>query len=115
MRLRPVFLNIVKIFSLFLIVIALSASSRSFAAEQTSDVPPWLRAHIGEGEGQIAQVILQRERALYFQKVLTCSGEVSVIRVKPRKSLNQTTASILSAMPRTIRPLSTRWPASRPR
>jgi len=43
--------------------------SRSFAAEQTSDVPAWLQAHIGEGEGQIAQVVLQRARALYLQKV----------------------------------------------
>ena len=46
-----------------------SASPRSFAAEQASDVPHWLRAHVGEGEGQIAQVVLQRARALYFQKV----------------------------------------------
>jgi hypothetical protein len=46
-----------------------SASPRSFAAEQTSDVPAWLRAHVGEGEGQITQVVLQRARALYFQKV----------------------------------------------
>jgi hypothetical protein len=61
-------LNIVKIFSLFF-VIALSASPRSSATEQASDVPPWLRAHVGEGEGQIAEVVLQRARALYFQKV----------------------------------------------
>ena len=60
---RSVLLNIVKIFSLF-IIIALSASPRSFAAEQASDVPTWLRAHVGESEGQIAQVILQRARAL---------------------------------------------------
>jgi len=65
-RLRSVLRNIVNIFSL---VIALSASARSFAAEQPSDVPAWLRAHVGEGEGQIAQVVLQRARALYFQKV----------------------------------------------
>ena len=32
-------------------------------------VPAWLRAHVGEGEGQIAQVVLQRGRALYLQKV----------------------------------------------
>ncbi|HEY8006877.1 MAG TPA: hypothetical protein VIE66_08820 [Methylocella sp.] len=43
--------------------------SRSFAAEQRSDVPAWLQAHIGEGEGQIAQVLLQRARALHLQKV----------------------------------------------
>jgi len=46
-----------------------SPPGRSFVAEQASDVPPWLRAHVGEGEGQIAQVILHRARALYFQKV----------------------------------------------
>ena len=69
MRLRSVLLNTVKIFSAFLIVIAISASRQSFAAEQASDVPAWLRAHVGEGEGQIAQVVLQKARALYLQKV----------------------------------------------
>jgi hypothetical protein len=68
-RLRSILLNIVKTFGLSFIIIALSALPRSFAAEQASDVPAWLRAHVGEGEGQIAQVILQRARALYFQKV----------------------------------------------
>ena len=51
------------------IIIALSGLPRSFAAGQPSDVPAWLRAHVGEGEGQIAQVVLQRARALYLQKV----------------------------------------------
>ena len=69
MRLRSVLLNILKIFGLFFIVMALSASPRSFAGVQASDVPAWLRAHVGEGEGQIAQVVLQRARALFFQKV----------------------------------------------
>jgi hypothetical protein len=68
-RLRSVLLKIVNIVSLFIIVIALSASSRSFAKEQASEVPSWLRAHAGEGEGQIAPVVLHRARALYFQKV----------------------------------------------
>ena len=58
-----------KIFSLFVTVVALSASPRSFAAAQSSDVPDWLRAYVGESEGQIAQVVLLRARALYFQKV----------------------------------------------
>jgi hypothetical protein len=40
-----------------------------FAAAQSSNVPAWLRGHIGEGEGQIAQVVLQRARALYLRKV----------------------------------------------
>ncbi len=51
------------------IAIALSGSGRSFAAEQLSGVPAWLRAHVGEGEGQIAPVVLERARALYLQKV----------------------------------------------
>ena len=73
LRLRSLLLNIVNIVSL-IIIVALSGSPRSFAVEQPSDVPAWLRAHVGEGEGQIAQVVLQRERALYLEKV--SEGEV---------------------------------------
>jgi hypothetical protein len=51
------------------VVIALWASDRSFAAEQPSDVPAWLEVHVGDGEGQISRLILQRARALYLQKV----------------------------------------------
>ena len=65
MRLRSILL----ICGLFIITIALLASPRSFAAQQSSDVPAWLRAHAGEGEGQIAKVVLQRARALYQKKV----------------------------------------------
>ena len=58
-------LNIVGLF----VVIALSALSRSSAAERPSELPAWLKAHVGEGDGQIAQVVLLRARALYRQKV----------------------------------------------
>jgi hypothetical protein len=51
------------------IAVALSGSGRTFAAEQLSDVPAWLRAHVGEGEGQIAPVVLKRAGALYLQKL----------------------------------------------
>lgn len=51
-----------------LIVLACSVSVRSVAGE-AKDIPIWLRAHIGTGDGQIAQVVLQRARALYLQKV----------------------------------------------
>lgn len=44
---------------------------RSFAAGQLSDIPPWLRLHVGPGEGQIAPVVLRRARALYRQKLST--------------------------------------------
>ena len=64
------FCHIVAIVGLIIVgVVALSGLPRSFAAEQPSDVPAWLRAHVGEGDGQIAQVVLQRARALYLQKV----------------------------------------------
>lgn len=69
MRLNSDLLKIVKIFGLFIIAFSLSAEPRCFAADQSSDVPGWLSAHVGEGEGQIAQVVLQRARALYYQKV----------------------------------------------
>ena len=50
------------------IAIALSGSGPSCAPAQASDVPAWLQAHVGEGEGQIARVVLERARALYLQK-----------------------------------------------
>ncbi|QQO23472.1 hypothetical protein JJB98_27830 [Bradyrhizobium diazoefficiens] len=68
MRLKSVLLSIIDIFSVFMIV-ALSALPRCFAAQQSSDVPAWLRAHVGEGDGQIAQAVLQKARALYLKKV----------------------------------------------
>jgi hypothetical protein len=57
-------LNVVSLF----IIVALSGSPQSFAVEQPSAIPAWLRAHVGEGEGQIAPVVLQRARSLYLQK-----------------------------------------------
>jgi hypothetical protein len=68
-RLKSLLLNIADIVSLFIVIIAFSISSRSFAAGQRSGVPAWLGAHIGKGEDQIAQVVLQRARALYLQKM----------------------------------------------
>jgi hypothetical protein len=50
-------------------IVALSGALRSFAAEQPLDVPAWLKAHVGYGDGQIAPVVLQRARALYLQKL----------------------------------------------
>jgi hypothetical protein len=49
--------------------IAVWGTAGCFAAEQSPDIPAWLRSHIGEGEGQIAPVVLQRARALYLRKV----------------------------------------------
>jgi hypothetical protein len=61
-------LSNVRLFSLFMAAIILSASQRSFATEQPPDVPAWLLVHVGEGDGQIAPLVLQRARALYLQK-----------------------------------------------
>ena len=68
MRSTSALVNMIKFVGRLMIVIALVASSRAFAIEQPPDIPAWLQAHVGEGDGQIAQVVLQRARALYFQK-----------------------------------------------
>jgi len=62
-------LNLLSLIIAVAIIIPLSGSSRSLATEQTSDIPAWLQAHVGEGEGQIAPVVLERARALYLRKV----------------------------------------------
>jgi hypothetical protein len=49
------------------VLIALAGANLSLAAGQPS-VPGWLEAHVGEGEGQIAPVVLERARALYQRK-----------------------------------------------
>jgi hypothetical protein len=61
--------SIVKRVGHLIVVIALAASSRCFAVEKPSDIPAWLRPNVGEREGQIAPLVLQRARALYFDKV----------------------------------------------
>lgn len=42
---------------------------RAFAAEEAVDIPPWLKPHVGTGDGQIAPLVLQRARGLYLEKV----------------------------------------------
>jgi len=69
MRLRSLLLAIVAIASLNMIGGAFSGWPRSFAAELPWLDRDWLQAHVGEGEGQIAPVVLQRARALYLKKV----------------------------------------------
>ncbi|OBQ69924.1 hypothetical protein [Mesorhizobium erdmanii] len=73
MRLRSVPLGIVVTLSLLVIVIALTAAGRSIAAP--SAIPAWLQAHVGDSDGQISQVVLERARALYLKKV--AQGAVS--------------------------------------
>ncbi|MGH9697016.1 MAG: hypothetical protein ACRD5Z_22920, partial [Bryobacteraceae bacterium] len=67
---RSLLLHIVAVVGLVVtVIIAVSDVRRSFAAEQPADIPAWLKAHVGDGDGQISQVVLQRARALYLQKV----------------------------------------------
>ncbi len=54
---------------LLTLVIAPLSASLPFVAAQASDVPAWLQAHVGTGDGQIASVVLSRARALYQRKV----------------------------------------------
>ncbi|MEZ2221716.1 hypothetical protein [Rhizobium sp. RCC_161_2] len=75
MRSRYALLSIVNILSLCTVALVFSASPKLFAAGRTSDMPLWLRADVGEGDGQIAQPVLQRARALYMRKV--SEGKVS--------------------------------------
>ena len=65
MQLRSLLIAVVSL----IVLVALSGAPRSFAVEQSPDFPAWLQAHVGEGDGQIAPVVLQRARALYAKKV----------------------------------------------
>lgn len=47
---------------------AVCGTAASLAKDHTSDVPAWLKSHIGDGGGQIAEVVLQRARSLYLKK-----------------------------------------------
>ena len=70
MRSRLLHPNVGTIVSLVIAgIVAWSGLPRSFAAEQLVDIPPWLKAHVGDGDGKISEVVLQRARALYLEKV----------------------------------------------
>ncbi len=51
------------------VLCALTISSPFQASAQVSSVPEWLGKHVGTGDSQIAPVVLERSRALYFEKV----------------------------------------------
>jgi len=38
------------------------------AVPSAPGVPPWLQAHVGDGDGQISSLVLQRARGFYLQK-----------------------------------------------
>ncbi|MEQ9260065.1 MAG: hypothetical protein RIG84_13325 [Roseovarius sp.] len=54
-----------------LLMLALPAQAAPLAPE----IPGWLKAHVGTGEGQIAPIVLERARALYQEKL--AAGEIT--------------------------------------
>jgi hypothetical protein len=52
-----------------LFLVMSSVISGPFASEPSSDVPSWLGTHVGDGDGQIERVVLERARALYLRKL----------------------------------------------
>ncbi|MBS0234851.1 MAG: hypothetical protein JSR99_15355 [Proteobacteria bacterium] len=69
MRLRSVLAVLLQWLSLFLITVFSPLTQMSVALEPRASIPAWLRAHVGDGEGQISKVVLERARALYLQKL----------------------------------------------
>ena len=63
----PFGLRLLSCAGLGVLIALMSASLSSLAAAQVG-VPTWLEAHVGEGEGKIAPVVLERARALYQRK-----------------------------------------------
>lgn len=57
------------VFFATIIAISLHGVPQASAAEQNLATPAWLKRHVGNGNGQIAPVVLQRARALYQRKV----------------------------------------------
>ena len=47
---------------------AIYGSEPSLAAK-SADIPDWLKAHVGSSDGQITELVLQRARTLYLQKL----------------------------------------------
>ncbi len=68
-RMTPLPLRSLLLTLAVIITLPLPGSRLSLAAEQSTELPEWLQAHVGTGEGQIALVVLKRARALYRQKV----------------------------------------------
>ena len=69
MPLKSSLLGLVAIASLFNIGGEWSGSPRALAADLPWLVPDWLHIHIGEGEDQVAALVLPRARALYLNKM----------------------------------------------
>ena len=69
-----------RVFSLLAIVSASALTAwleppSALADEHFEATPPWLQRHVGDGDGQISEIVLQRARALYMQKVVEGSAK----------------------------------------
>ncbi|AYG62552.1 hypothetical protein [Rhizobium jaguaris] len=65
---RPRF-SIFKCLGFAAVAAALCGAGPAFALSNASAIPVWLAGYVGEGNGQIAPVVLERARALYLEKV----------------------------------------------
>lgn len=72
MRLIPLNPRVISLLSILGIaaMVALPNVPRALASEDFEEIPPWLQRHVGDGDGQIAKVVLQRARAYYMEKVM---------------------------------------------
>lgn len=62
-------LRLVIVSGLAFLTPVLSGKAPVLAAGKSLTLPAWLAAHLGDGNGQITPVVLERARALYFAKV----------------------------------------------
>lgn len=72
MRLIPLHSRVVSVLAIMgaAVMVVCSDASRAFSEEHFAAVPPWLEKHVGVGDGQIPEIVLQRARAYYMQKVV---------------------------------------------
>ncbi|WP_083240750.1 murein L,D-transpeptidase catalytic domain family protein [Methyloceanibacter methanicus] len=72
--LRPRVVSLLAILAAAALAIWLEPPS-ALAGEHFEAVPPWLQRHVGNGDGQISEIVLQRARALYMEKVVEGSAK----------------------------------------
>lgn len=69
MRLNLASRGVIKLAGICAVAVAALASQSILAADRKADIPQWLKAYVGVGDGQIAEPVLERARALYLRKV----------------------------------------------
>ena len=69
MKSKGLYSRVACLIRLCFVAILFASAQQASAAETKEDIPLWLLAHVGPNDGQIAQAVLQRARALYFRKV----------------------------------------------